>query len=164
MSAPIASQGGKVDRVGDGACQTAMRLLVRVTAMPELPEVRIGCDVCNVAKLGHQLSSPAAERFLAANFTTDELTYCADRVERVAARWAAKEAVAKAIGSGFRKLRPSDIEVARDASGAPYVRSVNGRPWPNEAHRWRWSISLAHEGDVAIAVAIAVLQPTHPEV
>lgn len=118
--------------------------------------LRIGIDACDVMRLRRQLQLPSATRFLASNFTEQELDYCAGRAERIAARWAAKEAVAKAIGSGFRGLRPAQIEIRRHLNGAPYVQPVGNQPWPLDAHIWSWSVSLGHEGDLAVAAAIAI--------
>jgi holo-[acyl-carrier protein] synthase len=103
-----------------------------------------------------QIQLPSAIRFLSNNFTEDELNYCADRPARIAARWAAKEAVAKAIGTGFRGLRPNQIEIRRMSTGEPYVQPADGRPWPHDAHTWTWSVSLCHEADLALAVAVAI--------
>lgn len=65
---------------------------------------RVGIDVVSVAWFARQLAShPAgAAPIELSSFTSAERTYCAGRPERYAARWAAKEAVAKAIGTGFR--------------------------------------------------------------
>lgn len=152
-----ADKGGRPD-TGSGAMAAIVRLLAKTTGTTTLPALRVGSDVCDIAKLRHQLSTPAAGRFLAATFTQDELSYCAGRAERLAARWAAKEAVAKAVGSGFRDLRPLQIEVAREPNGRPYIRASDQRPWPENAHDWDWSVSLAHESDIAIAVAIAIVR------
>lgn len=124
--------------------------------------LRVGVDACDVAKLRRQLRLPSAPRFLANSFTEQELDYCAGQAERIAARWAAKEAVAKAIGSGFRGLQPAQIEIRRHLDGAPYVQPVGNQPWPLDAHIWSWLVSLGHEGDLAIAAAIAL--PTIPVV
>lgn len=118
--------------------------------------LRVGIDICDVVRLRRQLRLPSATRFLANSFTEQELDYCAGRSERIAARWAAKEAVAKAVGSGFRGLRPAQIEIRRHLDGAPYVQPVGNQPWPLDAHNWSWLVSLGHEGDLAIAAAIAI--------
>lgn len=118
--------------------------------------LRVGVDACDVVRLRRQLKLPSATRFLVNSFTEQELDYCAGRAERIAARWAAKEAVAKAVGSGFRGLRPAQIEICRHLNGAPYVQPVGNQPWPLDAHIWSWSVSLGHEGDLAVAAAIAI--------
>jgi holo-[acyl-carrier protein] synthase len=142
---------------GTPAIEAVVRLLTVIAGTPAPPLLRVGVDACDVPVLRRQLTAPTAKHFLATRFTPAELAYCSGRVDRLAARWAAKEAVAKAIGSGFRGLRPAQIEIARRSDGAPYVRAAEGRPWPDNADRWHWSVSLAHEGKIAIAVAIAVV-------
>jgi len=148
---------GRAHIEGTPAIEAALRLLATTTGTPALHSVHVGTDVCDVATLRRQLLAPTADHFLAITFTRTELAYCAGRADRLAARWAAKEAVAKAVGSGFRGLRPIQIEIARRPDGAPFVQAADSRPWPYRADRWKWSLSLAHEGEVAIAVAIAIL-------
>lgn len=121
---------------------------------------RVGIDVVSVAWFARQLAShPAgAAPIELSSFTSAERTYCAGRPERYAARWAAKEAVAKAIGTGFRGgLRPANIEIHHHPEGQPVVSPADGSTWPEAAHRWRWSLSLCHEEDAAIAIAVALL-------
>ncbi|MGW4368126.1 holo-ACP synthase [Nocardia takedensis] len=124
--------------------------------------VRVGIDACDIPSLRRQLELPAGRRFLSNNFTDAELRYCRDRADRLGARWAAKEAVAKAIGTGFRGLRPNEIEICRDDNGQPRLRAATGRSWPHDAHTWAWSISLCHEADLAVAAAIAVIPSQGP--
>jgi holo-[acyl-carrier protein] synthase len=133
----------------------AIRLLTHALG-PATPHLRLGIDACDVAALRRQLHLPSAAQYLRNTFTERELDYCADRAERIAARWAAKEAVAKAIGSGFRGLRPNQIEIRRRYTGEPYIQPADSRPWPHDAHTWSWLVSLCHEAELAVAVAIAV--------
>lgn len=48
------------------------------------------------------------------------------------------------------------IEVVKAAEGQPSIRPVGDTPWPDHAQRWSWAVSLAHDGDIAVAVAMAV--------
>lgn len=121
---------------------------------------RVGIDVVSISWFARQLTShPAGTNPIElSSFTSAERTYCAGRPERYAARWAAKEAVAKAIGTGFRRgLRPADIEIHHHPEGQPVVRPAAGSTWPEAAHQWSWSLSLCHEEDAAIAIAVALL-------
>jgi holo-[acyl-carrier protein] synthase len=118
--------------------------------------VRVGIDVVSVSQFEKQSTTKAGVAFTQSRFTKDELTYCEDRPERLAARWAAKEAIVKAIGSGFRGIRPRDIEIRHESWGEPTVVCPPGAVWPNDAHLWTWVISLAHENDAAVAIALAV--------
>jgi holo-[acyl-carrier protein] synthase len=119
--------------------------------------VRVGIDVVSVSQLEKQSTTKAGMAFTQSRFTKDELTYCEDRPERLAARWAAKEAIVKAIGSGFRGIRPRDIEIRHESWGEPTVVCPPGATWPNDAHLWTWAISLAHENDAAVAIALAIV-------
>jgi holo-[acyl-carrier protein] synthase len=154
-SALSGKTNGRPHAEGIPAIEAAVRLLAMTTGTPPMPSLRVGTDVCDVAVLRRQLMAPTAEHFLATRFTPAELTYCAGRADRLAARWAAKEAVAKAVGSGFRGLRPAQIEIAHQLNGEPHVLAADDRPWPDNADNWEWSVSLAHEGGVAIAIVLA---------
>ena len=82
---------------------------------------RIGVDVLGVERMAAAVRR-SGEGFLRRAFTPAELEYCAGSPERLAGRWAAKEAVIKSFdGSGicFPRRR---IEVLPAASGAPHVR------------------------------------------
>jgi holo-[acyl-carrier protein] synthase len=118
---------------------------------------KIGVDVVSVAWFKRQIAKDPDSTFVRSAFTDGERGYCARRPERLAVRWAAKEAVAKAIGTGFRGLRPGDIEVIHHLGGEPSVSPAAQSVWPHEAHRWNWALTLCHEGDAALAVAVAIL-------
>lgn len=101
------------------------------------------------------------ERFLERVFTEAERAY-ADanprrRAEHLAARFAAKEAVLKALGTGWRDgIAWTDVEVVREPSGRPGVR-LHGRAAGIAAELGvsGWLLSLTHTGDTAAASAIA---------
>ena len=61
------------------------------------------------------------DSFLQKTFTENERREASDNVRRLAGDFAVKEAVAKALGTGFRGFGPRDIEVLRDDLGKPYV-------------------------------------------
>ena len=93
-------------------------------------------------------------------FTDDEQTYCRarrDPAERFAARFAAKEAVLKAMGVGLGACAFRDIEVVRAESGAPSL-ALHGAAAELAAARGiaRWHVSLSHTSVVAEALVIAV--------
>ena len=98
------------------------------------------------------------ERAEARLFTSSEIEYCGSRPERLAARFAAKEAVLKALGSGkVAGMRWHDVEVVSSATGRPVVRldgavaELARRSGVREVE-----ISLSHTRDLAIAQAVAV--------
>lgn len=117
--------------------------------------LRVGVDVVSIAWFARQISAGDDSAFIRTTFTPTERAYCAGRAERFAVRWAAKEAVAKAIGTGFRGLRPGDIEIVHHPDGCPEITAAPELTWPHGAHKWTWELSLCHEGDAAVAVAVA---------
>ncbi|WP_025886344.1 holo-ACP synthase [Asaia prunellae] len=84
----------------------------------------IGTDLCDMRRIGRALER-SGERFLEQGFTAREIAYANTRqgdgrLGILAKRWAAKEACAKAMGTGFRDgIRLTDIEVRNDAIGKP---------------------------------------------
>jgi len=118
----------------------------------------IGVDICNVQRLT-QLRVRYGPRFLDRVFTPVEQQRAGDgaaRDERYAARFAAKEAFMKAIGTGWGSgLTFLEIEVATEDTGRP-VLSVSGgaRTLADQAGVSRIHISLSHERDNAVAFVV----------
>jgi holo-[acyl-carrier protein] synthase len=124
--------------------------------------IRIGVDVVSVSRFESSLATRGGDAFVRSRFTEAEREYCEGRPERLAVRWAAKEAVAKAIGTGFRGLRPGDIEIVHQPWGEPAIRSSAAVAWPKGAQHWRWTLSLSHEGDAALAFVCALVTTEEP--
>ncbi len=118
-----------------------------------------GIDLTETARIGSMLDEHA-ERFLERCFTPREVADAGDgprRVEHLAARFAAKEAALKALGTGWsRGVGWTDVEVVRTASGRPELR-VTGRAAEIAAERGvtRWHVSLTHTKGHAVASVIA---------
>src|SRR4029079_19320559 len=93
-------------------------------------------------------------RFLMRVYTPNELAHCQGRAESLAGRFAAKEAVAKALGTGIwrRAIGWTDIEILRDPqSGAPQLHLHNAAADCAAAlGLCEWSISLSHDRERAI--------------
>lgn len=126
----------------------------------------IGIDIVEVARISdaNEKHGPAfAERYL----TESERTYCAFHAHPAihqAARFAAKEAVAKALGTGIGgECGWLDIEITRDsATGAPGVRLSGAAAIFAERHGIaQVLVSLSHTRDTAIANAYAI-RPSGP--
>lgn len=103
------------------------------------------------------------DRFLRRVFTPGEIAYCRGRAPNLAARFAAKEAVMKCLGTGFRGVGWRDVEVVRAPSGAPSAR-LHGRA-RRRAERLgvtEIAISLSHSREFAMVVAVAS-RPDTPE-
>ncbi len=107
---------------------------------------RIGVDVLAIERMALAVRR-SGEGFLRKSFTAAEIAYCAGSAERLAGRWAAKEAVIKCFdGTGicFPRRR---IEVLPSSSGAPQVRLLG------DARGATIRVSITHQAGVAIASA-----------
>ncbi|MCX7670872.1 MAG: holo-ACP synthase [Anaerolineae bacterium] len=115
----------------------------------------VGVDLVAINRIAALLAEHG-ERFTRRVFTERERADCAGRPDSLAARWAAKEAIAKALGTGFGPIGFQDIEVVRDEAGCPHVQLHGGAAAlarSRELHRW--ALSLAHDGGMAIAFVVA---------
>jgi holo-[acyl-carrier protein] synthase len=120
----------------------------------------IGIDVVEVARIATAIERHG-ETFLAKIFTAAEREYCEGRKKSAlhyAARFAAKEAVSKAFGTGIGKHAGlHDLEVTHDAAGAPKLRlSGAAEAFASEHGITDIQISLTHAHDYAAANAIAL--------
>jgi holo-[acyl-carrier protein] synthase len=140
---------------------------VHLTAAASAPApVSVGVDLVDVPRIARLLQDAgAAPRLL----TASELAYCTARrgaaAEHAAARFAAKEAVLKAFGTGLGDgLRWVDVEVVNDSGGRPSIR-LHGAARGLAARRGLRAIeiSLSHTADLAIAHAVAVWSPPDPQ-
>ena len=118
----------------------------------------IGIDLVEVERI-RALLERHGERFKARTFTEVEVTYCdacADPAMHYAARFAAKEAGAKALGTGFAQgVSWADIEVARDAAGRPELRLHGGaRELADRQGVVRCHVSLSHTKEQAVAQVV----------
>jgi holo-[acyl-carrier protein] synthase len=84
-------------------------------------EHAVGIDVIEIARVRRALERHAA-RFLERIYTPGEISYCRGRISELAARFAAKEAVMKALGTGVRGISWKDIEILPNYRGKPMVR------------------------------------------
>ncbi len=96
------------------------------------------------------------QRFLDRVYTKAELMLCKQKVERLAVRFAGKEAVMKALGTGARGVGWRDIEILAKPSGEPTV-SLYGRAAAaaGKLGMAEMAISLSHSRQYAVAVAVA---------
>ena len=95
------------------------------------------------------------ERFLRRIYTEREIDYCGDRVPELAARFAGKEAVMKALGTGVRGVRWREIEILANARGKPVViLHGSAQRRSHDLGLERIEISLTHERDMVCAFAV----------
>jgi holo-[acyl-carrier protein] synthase len=119
--------------------------------------IGIGVDVVDVARFRTAVARTPSMRERI--FTAAELAYVApkaDPVPSLAARFAAREAVMKAMGLGLGAFGFHEVWVEVHESGAPWL-VVTGRAAELAEERGiaSWHLSLSHDGPVAIAVAAA---------
>jgi len=120
--------------------------------------VGTGIDIAEVPRIGQAIER-FGERFLQRIFTAGEIRYCdskANRVERYAARFAAKEAAMKALGTGWNHgVRWRDCEVVRAPSGRPTM-TFHGKAGEFAAKMGvkNIALSLTHTTEQAIAQLI----------
>ena len=118
----------------------------------------IGVDLVDVGSFRELLESGEAA-FVEAAWTDTEQRDAEGSPESLAARWAAKEAVMKALGRGLGDIDPLDIEVARLHSGALEVRLHDSAATAAERVSARHvHVSISHDQGWAVAFAIATAQ------
>ncbi len=123
-----------------------------------------GVDLVVISRVARIISNHGT-KFLNRVFTPDEVLYSRGRPAELAARFAAKEAVSKALGVGMRMLSPAgiqwlDVETLNHPSGQPYL-VLHGRAsaLASAAGLTAWSVSLTHDGDLAMAFVVALGHP-----
>jgi holo-[acyl-carrier protein] synthase len=119
-----------------------------------------GVDLVEIARIERALAHHG-DRFLERVFTPAEVLYCRARLPELAARFAAKEAVSKALGIGVRMLSRDginwrDAEIIGDMRGKPLIR-LHGRAAERaeELGLTEWAVSLTHTREHAIAFVVA---------
>lgn len=115
-----------------------------------------GVDIVEVDRIRDAINRHGV-RFVARIFTETEQQECRGRVESLAARFAAKEAVSKALGCGIGDVGWLDIEVRSDEHRAPhlYLSGAAARK-AKEKGLSNWSVSLSHTENQAIAFVTAI--------
>ena len=117
--------------------------------------LRTGVDLIETNRIAEAIERHG-ERFLTRVFTELERKECHGRVTSLAARFAAKEAAAKALGCGIGDVSWLEIEVRSDERKAPYlVLSGEGERLAKQLGLTTWSVSLSHTESQAIAFVVA---------
>ena len=117
-------------------------------------DILIGIDLIEVDRI-ERASKRWKEHFLTRIYTEEELKSCGRSYPSLAARFAVKEAVAKALGLGIGKVHWKEIETLQDETGRPFVNlSGKAKERAEELGIKRWAVSLSHTRSMAIAVVI----------
>jgi holo-[acyl-carrier protein] synthase len=124
-----------------------------------MPILGTGIDIVECLRIA-QMIERHGELFITRVFTDHEIEYCSARklaTQHYAGRWAAKEAVLKALGTGWRRgISWRDIEIRNDAKGAPTVKLRGGaRDVMQAARISRMHITISHCRSFAVACVVA---------
>ena len=120
-----------------------------------------GVDILYVPRVETALNK-FGNRFLERCFSPLEIKMSRGHVSEYAARYAAKEAVSKALGVGLRLMARNgihfhDVEILNDRFGKPYVVLHNwAKERAEELGLSEWSVSLTHEREYAVAFVVAM--------
>lgn len=119
--------------------------------------LRCGIDMIENQRIAEGIER-LGERFLNRFFTAGEREDCEDKAHRLAARFAAKEAVAKAIGTGIGDISWKDIEIRCNNPRNRPTLHLHGEAARISAEMGitQWDVSLTHTDEYASAVAIAL--------
>lgn len=122
-----------------------------------------GIDVIEIHRVADVLARHG-DRFLNRVYTPDEIAHCRGRVQELAARFAAKEAVMKALGTGVRGVGWKDIEVLPNRRGKPLVFLYGrGAKRAEDIELRGLEISMTHLEDIAMASVIGERAMTEAE-
>ncbi len=122
----------------------------------------IGTDIIAISRMERSLESHP--RFAERIFTPGEISYCeskANKAQSYAARFAAKEALMKAIGTGWDgSINWIDIEVVNNEQGNPaFITHGKTKAFLESIGMTRLHLSLTHEKEFAVAYAIIECDP-----
>jgi holo-[acyl-carrier protein] synthase len=114
-----------------------------------------GVDIIEIERI-RQVVERWGDRFLRRIYTEGEIAYCRGRAPNLAARFAAKEATMKALGTGIRGVGWKEIEVVRRRGGAPSIR-LHGRALARAEKMGitETALSLSHSREYAVAFVVS---------
>ncbi len=123
---------------------------------PQGVNVAVGIDIIEVDRV-RKVYEHHGERFLRRVFSDDEVRQCRGKVTRLAGRFAAKEAISKALGTGMRGVKWREMEIVQLRSGRPTVR-LHGfaKLRAQQLGLTAFDVSIADLAQFSIAIAVAV--------
>ena len=114
----------------------------------------IGVDMIETERIAQALAR-FGPRYLKRVYTERELAYCQGRISSLAARWAAKEAVGKALGTGIGDVSWQEIEVVSRENSQPTLQLHGAAAvLATQMGISRFAISLSHTKELAIAFVV----------
>ena len=121
-----------------------------------MPEIVTGIDLIEIERFQSAIDRHG-DRLLKKIFTPLELSDVGDKPASLAARFAAKEAVAKSLGTGIGPISWQELEIIRADTGQPILQLAGAAAQlASQRGLSNWSISLSHTQIHAVAVAVAI--------
>jgi holo-[acyl-carrier protein] synthase len=145
--------------VGSAQADLILRRLQTENCQGEAAVIKIGTDICSIARVTAAYDR-FGERFLDRILTGQEKEYVLSHpqrsMQRLAARFAAKEAASKALGTGWCGVSWKEIEIIHMDSGEPSLR-LHDRAVSVARSRGLavWEVSISHEREYATATVLA---------
>ena len=119
------------------------------------PIIFSGIDMIEIDRIS-RLNPSIRKKFLIRVFTSEELDYIGDSFNKAAGIFAAKEAVAKALGCGIGPISWQDIAISHTPDNQPTVTLLSRAKEKAKTLRIKqWSISITHTKKTAAAIAVA---------
>ena len=119
-----------------------------------MQDISVGVDLIEIDRIEATVKR-FGERFLQRVYTKNEIDYCRGRGPQLAARFAAKEAVMKALGTGTRGIGWREVEITRKQTGEPSI-TLHGRAFTRAEKLGitRIAVSLTHSRNYAVASVV----------
>jgi holo-[acyl-carrier protein] synthase len=120
----------------------------------DLELIYVGIDIIEIDRIA-AVAGRYPRRFLERIYTPGERAYCRGRAPQLAARFAAKEAVMKMLGTGVRGVPWKDVEVVRERGSAPEIRlHGKAKTVADRLGLCRIALSLSHSRQYAVASVV----------
>ena len=125
-----------------------------------VPRIKIGTDICQINRM-KSVYKKYGRKFLYRVLTEREIKYVTSNtknlIDRLAGRYAAKEATSKVLGTGLSGVYFKEIEILREPSGAPkIILHKRAKLKAKEKGLNCFEVSISHERDFVIAIVIGV--------
>jgi len=118
--------------------------------------LRTGVDLIEIARI-EEVINRHGKHYLERIYTSAELEQCGKQTESLAGRFAAKEAFAKALGTGIGVVSWNEIEILGDEQNAPILNLYgSAEQRAKEMGLSNWSVSISHSQSHAIAIVVAL--------
>jgi holo-[acyl-carrier protein] synthase len=118
--------------------------------------LRTGVDLIEIARI-EEVINRHGKHYLERIYTSAELEQCGKQAESLAGRFAAKEAFAKALGTGIGVVSWNEIEILGDEQNAPTLNLYGAAEQrAKEMGLSNWSVSISHSQSHAIAIVVAL--------